>query len=81
MKTDAEIRQAIAAQAALCKGKGIPHFAPENGNCWACSRNIYQDYDFKKQTNDGKSVGVTSNGKSGVTFISGCPHCSRSFVD
>jgi hypothetical protein len=67
-KDPKEISECIKRQAQLCKEKELPHFAPSNGICWRCKRNIYQNYG-------------TSKGKTGEEFITGCPHCSRSYCD
>ena len=45
MKTQAEIDEAVKRQAKLCVERGLPHFAPHNGICWACRRQIYEHED------------------------------------
>ena len=67
-KTTEEIIEARKAQAELCKERGLPHFAPDNGVCWRCNKNIYQNYE-------------TSMGVTGKEFVTGCPHCNRSYCD
>ena len=47
LRTPSEIAEARAAQAHLCATKGLPHFAPENGVCWSCHRQIYEELDGK----------------------------------
>jgi hypothetical protein len=47
LKTHAEIEEACAAQAQLCSTKGLPHFAPYDGVCWSCRRQIYEELDGK----------------------------------
>ena len=42
MKTREEITACIERQKELCKG-GFPMFAPDDGICWTCRRQIYQD--------------------------------------
>lgn len=37
-----DIQEAIKAQAKYCKDNNFPHFAPSNGRCWCCHRNIYE---------------------------------------
>jgi len=71
-KTSLEISKCILAQKKLCEERKLPHFAPENGRCWSCNRNIYQNYDFN---------GSISKGNTGEKFITGCPHCNRSYCD
>jgi hypothetical protein len=36
---------AIKAQATLCSERQLPHFAPSNGVCWSCRRQIYEVLD------------------------------------
>lgn len=33
--------EACERQATLCRESALPHFAPHNGVCWACFRQIY----------------------------------------
>lgn len=68
MKTPEEIKQAAKAQAARCEEMKWPNFAPGDGECYNCHKNIYQDY--------GDSKGWT-----GEYAVTGCPHCSISYVD
>ncbi len=44
-KTAAEIAAACKAQAELCSRHGLPHFAPFDGVCWSCRRQIYEELD------------------------------------
>ena len=39
------IADAIRAQEMLCSARGVPHFAPRNGICWSCQRQIYEELD------------------------------------
>jgi len=71
-KTDTEISECVQKQKQLCKEKNYPHFAPNSGICWKCNRNIYQNYIIGDRI---------SHGKSGEEFITGCPHCHRSYCD
>lgn len=70
-KTATEIIECRLAQKALCKAKGYPHFAPEDGRCFRCGKNIYQNYDHS---------GVSLE-RAGRELITGCPHCNRSYCD
>jgi hypothetical protein len=72
VKTQEEINQCIQSQKELCFTEKLPHFAPNNGVCFKCKRNIYQNYEINQQI---------SHGYNGKTFITGCPHCSRSYCD
>jgi hypothetical protein len=71
MKTDEEIKGCIRKQKELCDNspnyKGW-HFAPYDGVCYDCRKNIYQDYGERK-------------GWSGDAHVTGCPHCNRSYCD
>ena len=67
---------AIAAQKAYCEREETPHFAPNDGFCYYCNRNIY---DAIKNRN-GRTYGVSVE-KAGSTLITGCPHCNYSFVE
>lgn len=61
------VRQAIAAQQQYCKEHKAPHFAPEDGFCYSCGKQIYVD---------GRDVEYASK-----NLITGCPHCHRSYCD
>lgn len=41
-KTYEQIQAAIEAQCAYCAEHKTPHFAPDNGVCWSCRRQIYE---------------------------------------
>lgn len=69
-KTPEELRECIAAQLKYCNDKKIPHFAPSDGRCYRCNRNIYQNYPHNKST-----------GYDGTQLVTGCPHCYRSYCD
>jgi hypothetical protein len=38
---------ALTAQRRLCESRSLPHFAPSNGVCWSCGRQIYEELDGK----------------------------------
>jgi len=77
VKSLQEIAACIALQAKVCAEKNFPHFAPESGTCWACRRNIYQNYRLVGIFFEGR----VSVGKTGENPITGCPHCNRSYCD
>lgn len=66
-----EIRECIRAQKELCdsdpKLKNW-HFAPSDGLCYDCRKNIYQNYG-------------DMSGHDGRSYITGCPHCNYSFCE
>lgn len=64
------VKACIAAQRAYCDA-GIPpdyrpHFAPKDGICWDCGRQIY--------------TRVTLD-EASTTLITGCRHCCRSYCE
>jgi len=66
-KTNAEIKADCEAQSKICAEKGWIHFAPHDGVCYDCRRNIFQNYAYP--------------GKKGTEYITGCPHCHYSFCE
>ena len=68
--------KAIQAQEKLCEEKGYPHFAPRDGRCWSCRRNIYEEYERPS----GYKTGVQVE-KASTELITGCPHCNRTYCD
>lgn len=60
------IRSAITAQKQYCRDNKAPHFAPEDGFCWSCGKQIYTRIDEQQ---------------AGKDLITGCPHCNRSYCD
>jgi hypothetical protein len=71
-KSQQEINECIQFQKKVCQEKGWLHFAPWDGVCFCCNKNIYQNYEF---------AGMKSQGYSGKEPITGCPHCSRTYTD
>ena len=57
---------AAEAQREYCRREGFPLFAPYDGICWRCGRDIYE------------RVGVKGAGRELATY---CPHCHVSFVE
>lgn len=60
------IQNAIAGQHAYAEAKNVPEFAPGDGICWGCGRNIYDPdisghYDVKYAM---------------THLITGCPYCN-----
>lgn len=73
------VSESIKVQAALCKEKCYPHFAPSSGNCYNCHENIYTE---KEVTHGDRthSVGISVE-KATNELITGCPFCHRSYCD
>lgn len=67
--------KAIAAQKEYCNAKGYPHFAPHNGICFRCHKQIYEQIDH-----DGYKTGISVE-RAGKELITGCPHCNRTYCD
>lgn len=61
-----EIRIAIQKQKEYCKTNQAPLFAPEDGFCYSCGTQIYNEYDHDYVSNN---------------LITGCPHCHKSYCD
>ena len=62
-----DVERARQAQKKLCEEKGYPDFAPSNGVCWACKKNIYEPL--------GRKRGQTSSwvGRTGCRRVESCP--------
>ena len=61
-------QQCIDAQRRYCEARELPHFAPSDGICYSCGRDIYA------------KGGVTAE-EAGSRLITGCPFCLRTYVD
>jgi len=70
-----DLDKAIEAQHNLCKSKGYPYFAPVNGFCHNCKKNIFEKHI------DGNFIRGIDVDKASKELITGCPHCSRSFCE
>ena len=60
--------QCVKAQKRYCDQNELPHFAPYDGVCWSCGRNIYDD--------GGITIDEAAN-----RLITGCPFCNTTFTD
>jgi hypothetical protein len=63
------------AQKKYCEEKHAPHFAPLDGICFRCKKDIYARID------NGFSVTGISVRRAGSQLVTGCPHCNRSYCD
>ena len=61
-----DVSKAIEAQTKLCNERRWPFFAPRNGRCWRCGKQIFD------------KISVYEASKS---LITGCPLCHHSYVD
>ena len=69
------VSEAIAAQKKLQQEKGYPDFAPRDGVCYRCRKNIYSEIDHGDY-----QTGIWVE-KAASELITGCPHCNRSYCD
>ena len=69
---------AAKAQAQFCEDHELPLFAPDNGWCIACGRNIYEPYTCRRG-NETVTYGITVE-YAGKKLITGCPFCHTSFA-
>ena len=79
MEETYNVTQALIAQENYCETKGCPHFAPYDGVCFSCHRQIYApiEHEYRSQKwKSGYSVEYASS-----HLVTGCPHCSSSYVD
>jgi hypothetical protein len=60
------IQDKIAAQKEYQKKTNSPSFAPSNGVCFKCRRQIYTEISLERAS---------------TTLITGCPHCHYSFCE
>lgn len=61
-----DVRFAIASQEKYCKDNHDPLFAPQDGFCHSCGKQIYVNGYEDRASNE---------------LITGCPHCHRSYCD
>lgn len=92
-----DVEKACRAQKKYCQEHNAPHFAPYDGVCWKCRRNIYQQIGWKyERTSSGveiRRIAVPLNSpeleyttgisveKAATSLVTGCPHCYRSYCD
>lgn len=69
--------EAAAAQKRYCDEHEVPQFAPSNGWCNACGRNIYEPYTYRST---GHTYGISVE-EAGKRLITCCPHCNASYTD
>lgn len=60
------IEYKIKLQQKFTEKNGLPFFAPEDGVCFTCQRNIFQ---YMKEE------------EAGGRHITGCPYCHASFTE
>lgn len=70
--------QAANAQAKYCEDHELPMFAPANGWCGHCGRNIFEPYTYRREPI--VTMGITVE-EAGSRHITGCPLCGHTFCD
>ena len=70
--------EAAKAQEVYCDEHEIPQFAPRNGWCSSCGRNIYEPYTYRREPI--VTSGITVE-EAGSHLITSCPHCNATFCD
>jgi hypothetical protein len=73
------VNEAIQAQKKLQLEKKYPDFAPSNGICYACQKQIYSQ--IEQDFNGNIFFTGISVEKASKSLITGCPHCNRSYCD
>ena len=68
-----DVEQSKKAQKEYQDKTGSPDFAPSDGVCWSCKRNIYKEID-RGSYKSGISVERAQS-----RLVTGCPHCNRSY--
>ncbi len=58
----------LLAQKSYCERQGVPYFAPFDGVCSFCGKQIYN------------ATGVSLK-QATDELITGCPHCHHTYVD
>ena len=74
-----DVKKSCEAQREYCRKNDKPHFAPYDGVCWKCRKNIYEPQK-QKYGNREYTTGITTE-QAGSSLVTGCPHCNRSFDD
>ena len=70
--------EAARAQERYCNEHEITLFAPRNGWCYRCGRNIYEPYTYRGREDVTRGITVE---EAGIRHITGCPHCNATFAD
>ncbi|HHT03564.1 MAG TPA: hypothetical protein GX005_04490 [Bacteroidales bacterium] len=81
-----DINKSITAQERYGIDNNLPQFAPGDGNCFSCKRNIYTKFEREERNRLSKEVtGIRITGitleRASNELITGCPHCCRTYCD
>ncbi len=77
---DFDIQKAIEAQENYIKKNNQPYFAPNDGICWICKKNIYEPIIFENIRRIKCVTGITIE-EASKNLITCCPHCKNSYCD
>ena len=77
-----DVTKAAEMQREYCGKNGVM-FAPIDGVCWNCHKNIYRPIKHENKYTEKNVVTYTGISVEGASryLITGCPHCNRSFCD
>lgn len=70
--------EAVKAQEAYCDEHEFPIFAPSNGWCVNCGRNIFEAYTYRGCEDQTTGISVQ---EAKTRLITCCPHCNTTFCD
>ena len=70
-----DVEKSIEAQNKYCKDNSVILFAPYDGECFCCGRQIYEPRKL------GDEIRGYTIKEASETLITGCPFCHRSYVD
>ena len=77
------VKLACKFQRELCEKKKHPQFAPKDGKCWGCGKNIYEPESKRTDGENGTVLyiyGISVEEARDKLIIS-CPHCNKSYCD
>lgn len=80
VKQTFNVQEAITAQRKWVLENAAPHFAPNNGICWRCKRQIYEEIEQPAWNGNTRKTGISVE-KAGRELVTDCPHCNRSYCD
>jgi hypothetical protein len=69
------INESCKSQSALQKEHNYPQFAPINGICYRCKKQIYSEINHGTY-----ATGIDTESAS-KSLITSCPHCNMSYCD
>ena len=76
---DFDVIEGPKAQETYCEEAHVPHFAPHDGRCFRCGRNIYSPT-WCGTAKSGYFIGITVE-YAKHHLITSCPYCNCSFVE